>query len=130
MDQGPADRGLTERGVTSVQFLLAAGMALLLFLLLANIVVVQYGRGAIRSALEQGVRAGAFVGSADRCEATSRSVVDELLGGRMSDDLVIRCSVEAGRVTAEATASFESWTILTPDFVVRLGAEATLEVTP
>ena len=49
MDPLSVDRRLNDRGITSVQFLLASGLGMLLFLALANLVVVQYGRGALRS---------------------------------------------------------------------------------
>jgi hypothetical protein len=130
VDQGTVDRKLNEGGVTSVQFLLAAAMALVLFLALANLVVVQYGRGAIRSALEQGARAGAVSGSVLDCESKAMSVVGQLLGGRMSDRLTVGCFVEVDRVVAEGSAVFQSWTILAPDFTVSMTSEAFLEPVP
>ena len=130
MDSGRADRGLTERGVSSVQFLLASALALILFLAFANLVVVQYGRGAIRSALEQGARAGAVSASALDCESKARDVVTQLLGGRMSEGLVVGCALAADRVVAQASATFQSWTVLTPDFQVSMSTEAFLEPVP
>ena len=127
MDQGPVDRRLTERGVTSVQFLFASALALILFLAFANLVVVQYGRGALRSALEQGARAGAATGSAADCEAVAAEVVSQLLGGRMSDGLRVRCAPSGGEMVAVASATFESWTLLTPDFDVALSTRAVME---
>lgn len=112
--------------MTSVQFVLAAAMAMLLFLVLANLVVVQYGKGAIRSALEQGARAGS-VGGVEACVETIESVVGDLLGGRMSDGLGFTCSETAGGVVADATATFQSWSPLTPDFEVSLSSRAVVE---
>lgn len=130
MDSGSATGRLIDRrgdtGVSSVQFVLASALALILFLALANLVVVQYGRGAIRSALEQGVRAGTTAG-ASACEDTARQVVNDLLGGRMSDGLVVACAMDGSSVSASATAIFESWTPLTPDFHVSLAASAVVE---
>lgn len=121
---------MNEKGVSSVQFLLASVLALVLFLALANLVVVQYGRGAIRSALEQGVRAASVSGSSQDCVAKAHDVVGQLLGGRMSDGLVVDCEVGPGAVVASARAVFESWTVLTPDFVVEITTEATREWDP
>jgi hypothetical protein len=118
---------LSEAGVSSAQFVLGAALALLLFVSLANLVVVQYGRGAIRSALEQGVRAGSVTRSEAVCEATARGVADQLLSGRLSDRLEVRCVSNVGGITASARAVFESWTVLTPDFEVELATEAFLE---
>lgn len=126
MDPRTADRGIDDRGVTSVQFLLASALALILFLVLANLVVVQYGRGAVRSALEQGARAGTTSGLAV-CEETASQVIEDLLGGRMSDGLTMSCELSDGSVVATASGSFESWTPLTPDFGFTLTSRAVAE---
>lgn len=115
-----------EYGVSSVQFVLASALALILFLALANLVVVQYGKGAIRSALEQGARAGTTSGVA-ACEERAHQVVDDLLGGRMSDEVVLSCSSSEGSVAAAASVVFESWTPLTPDFSFSLSSTAVIE---
>lgn len=125
MDQVSASR-VADRGVSSVQFVLASALALYLFIALANLVVVQYGRGAVKSALEQGVRAGS-VGGLSVCEVTAQAVVDDLLGGRMSDDLSLDCSVEGQDMVATADVTFESWTPLTPDFAFSFTSRAVSE---
>lgn len=130
MDPLPADRRLTDRGVTSVQFLLASGLGLLLFLAMANLVVAQYGRGALRSALDQGARAGAITSSADDCMVRVQSVLGQLLGGRMGDSVVAQCVVGPFVVSASGKAVFESWTPLMPDFVIDMTAQATRQVPP
>lgn len=126
MDQSATARLTGDFGVTSVQFVLASALAMLMFLALANLVVVQYGRGAIRSALEQGARAETVSGVAG-CEAVVDDVIAHLLGGSMSRDLVLDCHVEGPTIVASATASFQSWTPMTPDFSVSLVSRATAE---
>lgn len=126
MDPRSAPRRIGDRGVSSVQFVLAAGLALLLFVALANLVVFQYGRGAVRSALEQGARAGSVNGVA-ACEATAAAVVADLLGGRMSDSLVVTCTGSPVAVEARGLATFPSWTPLMPDFDIALVARAVAE---
>lgn len=119
-----------DSGVSSLQFLLASALGLIVFLILSNVIVVQYGRGAIRSALEQGVRAGSLQGDAVVCEARIDEVLGQLLGGRMSDRLDAEC-VSSGRVmTASADAVFESWTPLLSDFQVALSTDALIEPPP
>lgn len=130
MDQGPAHRRLGDRGVSSVQFLLAAALSLTVFLSLANLVVVQYGRGAIRSALDQGARAGAIAHSELACETVARDVLDQLLGGRMGDSVALQCRVDDGLMAASAMATFQSWTPVTGDFRVEVSGEAALEHAP
>lgn len=119
-----------DRGVTSVQFLLASALGLVLFLMLANVVVVQYGRGAVRSALEQGARAGSLEGDPAVCQARAVEVLDQLLGGRMSDGLVLECAPSGNVMTASASAVFQSWIPLLPDFPVDLSSEALIEPPP
>ena len=126
MDPRSATRRVGDRGVSSVQFVLASGLALVLFLALANLVVVQYGRGAVRSALEQGARAGSTSG-VFACEATARQVIADLLGGRMSDGLTLGCAVEGPAMVASASVTFESWTPLTHDFAFHLTSTAVVE---
>ena len=52
-------RAASERGMATPQFVLASGLALLLFVAFANLIVFQYGRGVVRAALDEGVRAAA-----------------------------------------------------------------------
>ena len=127
MDPHFVDRGLRERGVTSVQFLLAGALSLILFLVFANLIVVQYGRGAIRSALDQGARVGAVTGALSGCENRIEAVLGQILGGDMGDSAQIRCEVIGDLVIAHGSAVFPSWTPFTSDFVVDLSAQATLE---
>jgi hypothetical protein len=126
VDSGTAARRVDDLGVTSVQFVLASVLALVLFLALANLIVVQYGRGALRSALEQGARSGSLSG-VTACETTARVVIEDLLGGRMSDQLVVSCSSMGATITASGSAVFESWTPLTSDFVISLTSTAVAE---
>ena len=130
MDPLSAHRRLSDRGVTSVQFLLASGLGLLLFLALANLVVVEYGRGALRSALDQGARVGSVNSSVEECQRRIGQVLDQLLGGRMGDSVVTDCVIGPVSVTASGRGVFSSWTPLTPDFVVEITAQATRELPP
>ncbi len=130
MDPLTTDGRLSDRGVSSVQFLLASGLALVLFLALANLVVVQYARGALRSALDQGARVGAISSSPIRCEERVGDVLDQLLGGTMGDDVVVSCRLSGATVVAAGQGRFRSWTPLTPDFDVELSAVAATEARP
>lgn len=128
MDKGTADRRLRERGVSSVQFVLASALALTLFVAFANLVVVQYGRGAMQSALDQGARAGSVAGSTTDCESVASDVVGQLLGGRMGSEVAVTCSADGRFMVAEALAVFDGWTPMTPDFTVTMSSRALLEV--
>ena len=52
-----------ETGFTTVQYVAVVAMSLVLLVLVANLLVDLYARGAIRDALDEGVRAGAPAGA-------------------------------------------------------------------
>lgn len=103
---------------------------MVVFISLANLVVVQYGRGAIRSALDQGARAGAIAGSVAVCEAAAGDVLAQLLGGRMGDSVTLSCAVRDGLMAAAATATFQSWTPWRAEFRISVSGEAAMEHPP
>ena len=124
MDTGIPDQRLRESGFTSLQFLVASSLALVVFAVLANIVVVQYSRGAMRSALDQGVRAGSIAGTEVACEDRVSQVLGELLGG---STVGFDCAVAGSVMRATGELVVSSWTPFTPEFDVSLIAEASLE---
>jgi hypothetical protein len=130
VDTGPVDRRLNDRGLSSIQFLLASGLGLILFLAMANLVVVQYGRGAMRSALEQGARVGAITRSETECQGRVEEVLAQLIGGRMGEAVITSCVLGPNSVVVSGTATFQSWTPLTADYQIRMESRATLEEPP
>jgi hypothetical protein len=130
VDPRPVDRRLSERGLSSIQFLLASGLGLILFLALANLVVVQYGRGAMRSALEQGARVGAITRSEAECQGRVEEVLGQLIGGRMGDGVSTSCVIGPTAVVVTGSATFQSWTPLTADYRIQMESRATLEEPP
>ena len=68
-----------EAGFTTIQYVVATGFSLLLFVLVANLLVDLYARGAVRDALDEGVRAGVPVAAGtDDCLARARDVVTSI----------------------------------------------------
>ena len=115
-----------ERGFTTIQYVVATGFSLLLFVMVANLLVDLYERGAVRDALDEGVRAGVPAAStADDCVTRSRSVVQSIAGGSSVriDDL--SCIRDGDRVVATAHVSLRSWfPMLLPDWRLTLRASA------
>ena len=126
MDKDKPARFVDDRGLTSVQFVLASGLALIVFVMFVNLVVVQYGRGALRSAIEQGARSGTTQG-VDACEAAANFAISGLLSGRMGDGVVIDCRVEGQEMVVSGNAVFEAWTPATPDSAFELEVRAAME---
>ena len=99
---------------------------MLLFVLVANLLVDLYERGAVRDALDEGVRTGVpIAASADDCLARTRDVVRSIAsGGSLRvDDLA--CERDGDRVVATAHVTLRSWfPMLLPDWRLNLRAAA------
>ena len=61
MDPRSVARLNAERGFTTTQYVVAVGMSLVVFVMLANLLVDRYERGAIVAAVDEGARAGADI---------------------------------------------------------------------
>lgn len=128
-----ARRAAAEDGFLTTQFVLAVGLTLLLVVMVANLVVFSYGRGVVRAALDEGVRAGSRVtASALTCEQRAREVLGDLLGGTMGRDVAVSCGQTPERVVADADVRFAGWLPAVPDwrFSVTASARRRGEPTP
>jgi len=107
---------------------------LVLLLGLANLVALQYGQGAIRTAVDEGARYGAFVGNGqEECEARADDVLrgdSGLLRGTLGDTIVVRCEIDGAVMRAIATGTFDWWIGGLPAVDVRMAGEAVVEVPP
>ena len=123
------DIAASERGMATPQFVLAAGLSLLLFVAFANLIVFQYGRGVVRAALDEGVRAGAPLGAVlSDCQERVDSFIGDLLGGEMGRGVEAQCGLDGNLVVANATVRFEGWVV--PDWEFQLAATAVKEQLP
>lgn len=134
MDPGPAGR-LSE-GFTTIQFVVATALSLVFLLLGANFIVFQYARGAVRAALDEGVRAGSveYGSSSRRVDACSRraaEVLGDLLRGPIGEGVQIDCELGRGGgrpvMTARARTRFRSWIPSVPDWRFEVTAVARVE---
>jgi hypothetical protein len=79
----------------------------------AQFVVFTYGRGAVRTALDEGARAG-IAGRTPaeeirRCESHARAAIAQMLGPRMRAGVEIHCETTALDVRAVAQVRFRGW---------------------
>jgi hypothetical protein len=117
-----------EHGFTTIQYVIAVAWSFVLLVLVANLLIDMYARGAVREALDDGVRAGASATApVDACEARVREVVNGLVHGPLLNARV-RCDASGAFVVATADVSLESWLpMLVPDWNMTLRAEALRE---
>ena len=123
-----------ECAMTTVQFVLATALSLVVFVAMANVVVDLYARGVVRAALDEGVRAGApFDATAGNCAARTREVVRGLLGGQLGRGVRVSCALSAAGEAVEARADvvLGSWLPgVVPDWSFTLTGRATREREP
>ena len=119
----------------TVQYVWVIATSLFLFTLVANVVLVQYGRAVVRTSLDDGVRAGARVTTSPEaaeltCERTAEATRLDLLAGALGDGITVDCVPGAGEMQAVATVVFASWFPAVPDWSFTERAVAVQEQAP
>lgn len=101
----------SQGGFTTVQLLLCVCLTLVMVVWVANLAVYLYGRGVVRSAMDEGARAGSRVeaDSVAACEDRAGEVLSNLLGGTMGDGVEVTCTESGGVVRSRAEVTFASW---------------------
>lgn len=117
-----------DDGFVTVQFVGVTAFSLVLFVLLANLVLAQYARAALRHAADDAARAASRAASTvvagQRCRSHADAAVADLLGGALVRDRATTCHLSAHRVEVDVRATVGAWLPLYPPFDV--GATATV----
>jgi hypothetical protein len=123
-----AETDTGESGMVSISYVLAASFAMIFFAILANFVVVQYASGAVRAALDEGVRNGARADAGVAvCLATVDDILASVLGGPFGDDVSVTCEDTGDVMVASAEATFRGFAPLVPDLTIDFEAVAARE---
>jgi hypothetical protein len=124
-------RSHDDRGAATSATLLAISIGLFALVVLANFITYQYGRGAVRSALDQAARSGSRASSsAGACQARADDTIRALLGGPLGDDITITCTDDGQHLTVSATGTFHGWLPIVPDYTFTDTAIAAKEPNP
>lgn len=121
-----------ESGFTSLQFAVMAFFTMLVFAAVVNLVAVQFQRGAIRVAIDEGARYGAAVAHSERdCEQLAESILygegSGLLRGSLGEGIDITCEVFGTEMVARAVGASSWWIGGMPDVDFVLEGRAVLE---
>jgi hypothetical protein len=118
-----------ECGFTTIQYVVATAFSLLLFVLVANLLVDMYERGAVRDALDEAVRAGVpLSATAEDCLSRARDVLESVAGGSSIRIDRLDCVRDGDRIVSSAHVSLRSWfPMLLPDWQLSLTASARRE---
>jgi hypothetical protein len=119
-------RSRGHAGFTTIQYVVATGFSLLLFVMIANLLVDLYERGAVRDALDEGVRSAMPVAATPHdCEVRVREVLASVAGGSSLRVASVSCSKDGDRVIASARVALRSWfPAVLPDWQLDLHAAA------
>jgi Flp pilus assembly protein TadG len=117
-----------DRGAALVPLVVATGVLLVIVTVVINVIVFQYGKGVVRSALDEAARAGSRNTSGPaECEARASNVLADLLGGQMGSGVQVSCAEDATRIIATATVHFDGWFGSISDYDTTLVASASKE---
>jgi hypothetical protein len=118
-----------DRGAITIATAFAVGVVIAITVMVANVLVFQYGRGAVRAALDEGVRVGsrATAGTgATVCEQIARETLDQLAAG-LGQGVDIECADTGDRIVATAAVHFDGWLTSVSDYDDTFTASAARE---
>lgn len=112
-----------------MQYVIATAFGLVLLVLVANLLVDLYARGAVREALDEATRAGTRVdASVGTCVERAEEALDAALRGSMGDRVSVRCIEGPEWVSATADVVLVSWVPwMLPDWHLTLSATSVRE---
>lgn len=117
-----------DEGAATISLVVATGIVLVLVTALLQVIVFQYGKGAVRAALDEAARSAArSPTSVATCQERAANVLGDLLGGEMGDGVAVSCTDDADRVTVTASVHFEGWFGALTDYNATLRASAAKE---
>jgi hypothetical protein len=125
-----------ERGLATIEFLMAIGFSLLLVAASTNLILIQYGRGIIRAAADESARVGARVVDNDTADATAiancqQRQADALKAiGRLGTVTTSTCQVANGQVQTTVSASLKGWLPGMPDITTTANGTSVKEQAP
>ncbi|MGH9126219.1 MAG: hypothetical protein ACRDZ8_16065 [Acidimicrobiales bacterium] len=123
-----------EGGSAALTIVIGMLIVIAVFMAGCNFVVFEYGQGVVRTAVDEGARAGsqqqAAGGPVQACEDKAAQVMSGLLPGPFGQHVAITCSVSGGNVVAVASGSFPAWLPPVPSLAVHIEGRSQLETNP
>lgn len=123
-----------ETGSAGLVTVVAMLIVLLFFMAGANLVVFEYGQGTVRTAVDEGARAGsqqqAAGGPVAACQTKAAEVMSNLLPGPFGRGVTITCTIQGNTVVATAGGTFPGWLPPVPTVSVHIVGSSQLEQNP
>lgn len=109
-------------------------VTLVVFMVAANLIVYSYGRGVLRTAVDEAARAGSIQGApggpAAACQQKASQVMANLLHGPFGQHITISCQLSGGQITAVAAGTFPAWLHVVPAYTLKIVGSAPLSTNP
>ena len=120
-----------DRGIAAAELAVGLIIALFAFATLLNGAFVVYGKGVVRGALHEGVRAGSTApAGAAECRERIGAALDGMLGQHYRSGVRFSCAATDTRVVATANARLRAFVPGVPDVSLQLSASALKEQDP
>ena len=121
--------GIDDSVARILRFTLAAGaIVMILVVAVMQVIVFQYGKGAVHAALDEAARSAARSSTTvETCQARAADALTDLLGGPMGQGVAVICTESADRVTVSADVHFDGWFGSLTDYDATLTATASKE---
>ena len=137
MDEGLAGPQLkqpVDDGFSTPQWVLMIAFAMLFLMMILNLVAIQYGLGALQTAVDEAARTGSVLdGSIGQCVSQGNRALrgdSGLLSGRMGEGVTVTCAIAGNQMVATASGSFDWWVQGLPDFDFNVDGRSVLEPAP
>ena len=113
---------------------LAMAITVVVFMGAINLIVDEYGKGVMRTAVDEAARAGSLQGAPGgpvaACDTKAAEVMTGLLAGPFGHDITISCAIQGDQVVAVASGSLPAWLRVIPTDTLRVVGTAPLELSP
>ncbi len=119
--------GRDDAGSAVVVGLLALLVLVAVLLGAFNMVLDEYAKGALRTAVDEGSQAGAVAGSTMACTQAAQRARLGLLPGEFGSQVRVRCTRQGGLMEAVAVGRLPSFLPALPGLQVRLVGVSVLE---
>ena len=132
--RGRGDTTCDQAGNAALVTVIAMAITLIVFMAAINLIVDEYGKGAIRTAVDEAAQAGSLQSAAGgpiaACQAKAAQVMSGLLNGPFGHDITISCTVQAGQVVATASGNLPAWLTIIPVDTIHVVDSAQIETNP
>jgi hypothetical protein len=124
-------RRSSDAGSAVVTGVIGIVLLLVVFIGALSVVVDEYAKGALRTAVDEGAQAGAAAGgSVTSCETKARQVGDNLLRGPLAGAAAVSCHIEGDEMVASFAGTVHGFSPPVPPVRISVTGFSVIEEVP